>query len=139
MKPYLSIRWDRGVREDDRRIDPHPTDDTDDTAAARTAMVDALRGGIRRPAIVTALGAVPRHLFLPGTASFDRIVVTAGAWDVPPAWTRQLVPSGRLVLPLRRRGQTRCVALAHGTDGVLRSDGLALCGFIPLAGGRRAG
>jgi protein-L-isoaspartate(D-aspartate) O-methyltransferase len=61
-------------------------------------------------------------------------VVTAGAWDVPPAWTDQLAPDGRLVVPLRWRGQTQCVGFARGPGGELVADGMCLCGFIPLVG-----
>ncbi len=42
--------------------------DGPDSVAARAAMVDALRGRVRRPAVAEALAAVPRHLFLPGVA-----------------------------------------------------------------------
>lgn len=63
---------------------------------------------------------------------FDRIVVTAGAWDVPPAWFDQLGLGGRLVVPLRWRRQSRCVALVR-EPGLLRSDGHGPCGFMPLA------
>jgi protein-L-isoaspartate(D-aspartate) O-methyltransferase len=37
---------------------------------------------------------------LPEEAPFDRVLVTVGAWDVPPAWVEQLVVGGRLVVPL---------------------------------------
>ncbi len=101
--------------------------DADCTTRAREALSAARTGAVE---VLTGDGL----LGAPGHGTFDRIVVTAGAWDVPPAWTAQLVPGGRLVLPLRWRGQTRSVALVHGPDGVLRSDDLALCGFIPLVG-----
>ncbi|MEV0446025.1 hypothetical protein AB0I84_26980 [Streptomyces spectabilis] len=32
------------------------------------------------------------------------MIVTAGAWDIPAAWWRQLAPDGRLVVPLRLHG-----------------------------------
>ncbi|MBL7491906.1 hypothetical protein I6A60_20250 [Frankia sp. AgB1.9] len=35
---------------------------------------------------------------------FDRIVVTAGAWDIPKAWWAQRAEDGRLVVPLRLLG-----------------------------------
>ncbi len=53
----------------------------------------------------------------PDAAPFDRIIVTAGAWDLLPAWRQQLAPAGRIVVPvtvlpgvmlslaLERRGQ----------------------------------
>jgi protein-L-isoaspartate(D-aspartate) O-methyltransferase len=73
-------------------------------------------------------------------APYDRIIVTVGAWDLPPAWWDQLVPGGRLVVPLRWRGQTRSVAFTH-EDGRLRSDSVELCGFVPMVGqdGERTG
>jgi protein-L-isoaspartate(D-aspartate) O-methyltransferase len=64
-------------------------------------------------------------------ATFDRIIVTAGAWDIPPAWFDQLAVGGRLVLPLRWRGQSQSVAFVREVDR-LRSDGLCPAGFIPM-------
>jgi protein-L-isoaspartate(D-aspartate) O-methyltransferase len=73
-------------------------------------------------------------------ARYDRIIVTVGAWDIPAAWWEQLAPGGRLVMPLRWRGQTRSVAFDH-TDHLLRSDSVHLCGFVPMVGqeGERSG
>ncbi|WP_285498012.1 methyltransferase, FxLD system [Actinomadura sp. NBRC 104425] len=78
-----------------------------------------------------AYGGVPEY------APFDRIIVTAGAWDIPPAWPEQLAPGGRIVVPLRMRGLTRTVAFdrAPDADGAgLVSDSYRLCGFVPLQG-----
>jgi len=66
-------------------------------------------------------------------APYDRIILTVGAWDIPPAWRHQLAPGGRLVIPLRWRGQTRSVAFTHD-DGQLRSNSVELCGFVPMVG-----
>jgi protein-L-isoaspartate(D-aspartate) O-methyltransferase len=66
-------------------------------------------------------------------APYDRIVVTVGAWDLPPAWSEQLVPEGRLVVPLRWRGQTRSVGFVR-EGSRLRSDAVELCGFVPMVG-----
>jgi protein-L-isoaspartate(D-aspartate) O-methyltransferase len=41
-------------------------------------------------------------------APYDRIVVTVGAWDIPPAWVDQLAPGGRLVVPLRFPVKSAC-------------------------------
>ncbi|WP_108987708.1 methyltransferase, FxLD system [Streptomyces coelicoflavus] len=66
-------------------------------------------------------------------APYDRIIATVGVWDIPATWWDQLVDGGRLVLPLRWRGQTRSVALTrHGDE--LVSDGMELCGFVPIIG-----
>lgn len=37
----------------------------------------------------------------PPGAPYDRILVTAGAWDVTSAWWQQLVVGGCIVVPLR--------------------------------------
>lgn len=64
---------------------------------------------------------------------FDRILVTAGAWDVALAWVEQLAPDGRVVLPLRLRGLTRVVAFERDGAG-LRSVSVVEDGFIPMKG-----
>jgi protein-L-isoaspartate(D-aspartate) O-methyltransferase len=47
----------------------------------------------------------------PAGAPFDRIIVTAGAWDIAPAWLEQVALGGLLVLPLSIRGIQLSVAL----------------------------
>jgi protein-L-isoaspartate(D-aspartate) O-methyltransferase len=66
-------------------------------------------------------------------APYDRIVVTGGAWDLPPAWSDQLAVGGRLVVPLRMRGLTRSIVFER-VDGYWRSRSIRECGFIPLRG-----
>ncbi|MFI9553744.1 methyltransferase, FxLD system [Nonomuraea endophytica] len=66
-------------------------------------------------------------------APFDRIIATAGAWDLPPAWLEQLSAGGRLVVPLRTRGMTRAWALERA-EGHLASHGHMMCGFVPFQG-----
>ncbi|MFJ6686673.1 methyltransferase, FxLD system [Streptomyces werraensis] len=69
----------------------------------------------------------------PENAPYDRIIATVGVWDIPATWWDQLNDGGRLVLPLRWRGQTRSVALTrHGN--ALVSQGIELCGFVPIIG-----
>jgi protein-L-isoaspartate(D-aspartate) O-methyltransferase len=70
---------------------------------------------------------------LPDGAPYDRIIVTAGAWDLPPAWVSQLAPGGRLVVPLRLRGLTRTVAFERDGDG-LASRHYQLAAFVPFQG-----
>jgi len=73
-------------------------------------------------------------LGVPEDAPYDRAIVTIGSLDIPPAWFAQLKTGGRLVVPLRWRGQTQSVALVLGEDGILRSDSVFLCGFVPMTG-----
>jgi protein-L-isoaspartate(D-aspartate) O-methyltransferase len=65
--------------------------------------------------------------------SCDLIIVTAGAWDIPPAWIGQLAADGTLVVPLRTFGMTRSWALRR-TGERLVSRSRRLCGFVPVRG-----
>jgi protein-L-isoaspartate(D-aspartate) O-methyltransferase len=73
------------------------------------------------------------QLGVPEHAPYDRIIVTAGAWDLPPAWASQLAPGGRLVVPLRMRGFTRSVAFTR-QDGYWLSQSMSELGFMPMRG-----
>ncbi|MGH4020030.1 MAG: methyltransferase, FxLD system [Pseudonocardiaceae bacterium] len=64
-------------------------------------------------------------------APYDRIIVTAGAWDLPPAWREQLINGGRMVVPVRFRGTTRSIAFQREGDRLV-SGSVKLCGFIPM-------
>jgi protein-L-isoaspartate(D-aspartate) O-methyltransferase len=76
---------------------------------------------------------------VPDGEPYDRIIVTAGSWDVPPAWLSQLAPDGRLVVPLRFRGLTRTVTFERDGDG-LASVHYQLAAFVPFQGeGAHAG
>lgn len=66
-------------------------------------------------------------------APYDRIIVTVGTWDLPPAWWDQLTEGGRLVAPLLIRGSEHSVAFDY-TGGVLRSRSIIACGFMPMRG-----
>jgi protein-L-isoaspartate(D-aspartate) O-methyltransferase len=68
-------------------------------------------------------------------APYDRIVVTAGTWDLPPAWDTQLAPGGRVVAPMRVRGLTRCLTLERVDDaGRWRCAAVDVCGFVRMRG-----
>jgi protein-L-isoaspartate(D-aspartate) O-methyltransferase len=70
-------------------------------------------------------------------APYDRIIVTAGAFDIPPDWTRQADPGARMVIPLRVSGYSLRVALEldeHADGRTWRSPGCELDGFIPMRG-----
>jgi protein-L-isoaspartate(D-aspartate) O-methyltransferase len=69
----------------------------------------------------------------PGAAPFDRVIVTAGTWDIAPAWLDQLTPDGRLVLPLSVRGIQLSVALLRHEDHWAAASAFR-CGFVRMAG-----
>ncbi|MFC8845767.1 MULTISPECIES: methyltransferase, FxLD system [unclassified Micromonospora] len=70
---------------------------------------------------------------VPEQAPYDRIIVTVGAWDIPPAWIAQLSEHGRIVVPLRFAGLSRCVAFDLA-GGRLVSHSYCLGGFVPMQG-----
>ncbi|MEO5875013.1 MAG: methyltransferase, FxLD system [Streptosporangiaceae bacterium] len=64
---------------------------------------------------------------------YDLIIVTVGAWDIPPAWRDQLTEGGALVVPLRMFGSTRSWALRRSGDRLV-SHSRRLCGFVAMQG-----
>ena len=60
-------------------------------------------------------------------------MVTVGACDLSAAWWDQLTAGGRLVVPLRWRGQTRSLALVREGNHLV-SESVRLCGFVPMIG-----
>ncbi len=77
--------------------------------------------------LADAENGVPEH------APYDRIIVTVGAWDIPPAWVQQLAPGGRIVIPLRMRGLTRSLALDRDGDHLVSRSAM-ICGFVKIQG-----
>ena len=71
----------------------------------------------------------------PEHAPYDAIVATAGGPTVPPALREQLVPGGRLVMPVGRSlyGQ-RLVRVVRGDGDVDRREELEAVAFVPLIG-----
>jgi protein-L-isoaspartate(D-aspartate) O-methyltransferase len=60
-------------------------------------------------------------------APYDKIIVAAGAKEVPPALIAQLKPGGRLVLPLGPSEAQRLSLVQKGAD-----DTIALRGIMPV-------
>jgi protein-L-isoaspartate(D-aspartate) O-methyltransferase len=100
--------------------------DHDVTAGARRNLEAT---GHQRVRVLTRDGALGDDEHAP----YDRIIATVGVLDIYDGWWRQLAPGGRIVLPLRWRGQTRSVAFTY-TDVRLESDSVELCGFVPMIG-----
>ena len=100
--------------------------DPEVTARARACLDAAGYGRVR-----VVLGDAEHGV--PGGAPYDRIIVTAGAWDIPPAWISQLAPGGRLMVPLRLRGLTRTVTFERDGDE-LASIHYQLAAFVPFQG-----
>ena len=70
---------------------------------------------------------------LPGRAPFDRIIVTAGAPEIPQPLIDQLRPGGRMVIPVRAKhdGEDLIVLRKH-KDGRISRDSVLPVRFVPL-------
>jgi protein-L-isoaspartate(D-aspartate) O-methyltransferase len=70
---------------------------------------------------------------VPGQAPYDRIIVTAGVWELAPQWLAQLDAGGRIAAPLSVRGIQLAVAFGHATTHWIgRSP--RRCSFIRMTG-----
>ncbi|MEV6861424.1 methyltransferase, FxLD system [Streptosporangium subroseum] len=70
---------------------------------------------------------------VPEDGPFNKIIVTVGAWDIPPAWLEQLASDGVIVVPLRMNGITRSIAFQREVDHLV-STSAEVCGFVPMQG-----
>ena len=70
----------------------------------------------------------------PEHAPYDRIVVTAGAPEIPPTLFDQLAPGGVLVIPVGDRDIQTLEVMVKQDDGKALSKRLIECAFVPLLG-----
>ncbi|MEE4541354.1 methyltransferase, FxLD system [Streptomyces sp. V4-01] len=108
--------------------------DDDLAAGARTGLAAA---GYDQVEVICGDGALGD----PSGKTFDRIIVTAGAWDISAAWWQQLTVDGRLVVPLRLHGSglTRSLAFDRTAEGRMLSTDAEVCGFVPMRGASEMG
>ncbi len=82
---------------------------------------------------------VTRHgdgmLGWPEQAPFDRIIVTAAATEIPPAFTEQLADDGILVLPVGQNAWEQSIVKVTKSEGRLESQDLLPVRFVPLVEG----
>jgi len=70
----------------------------------------------------------------PALAPYDRVIVTTGADRISPAWTDQLDPAGRLVLPLVDRTGVGTLVVCEWVQGRLSRRQSTPCAFLPIRG-----
>jgi protein-L-isoaspartate(D-aspartate) O-methyltransferase len=103
------------------------------------AVVEQARGcldavGYRSVEVVHGDGALGHA----AAAPYDRVIVTVGAWDIPPALREQVRPGGRLVIPLSVRGPQRSIAFER-VGALLVGKSMADCDFSTSLRGDFAG
>lgn len=73
-------------------------------------------------------------LGLPGQAPFDRIIVTAGAPEVPATLVDQLKPGGILVIPVGDDQVQNMYRVIKNPDGSVKKENHGAFRFVPLIG-----
>ena len=67
-------------------------------------------------------------------AQYDRIIATAGVWDVPTSWLGQLREEGKLITPIWLDGVQVSAAFSLQADGTWLSSDNQPCAFVYLQG-----
>jgi protein-L-isoaspartate(D-aspartate) O-methyltransferase len=98
-------------------------------------LVESARGhlrsaGLDRVSVVCGDGGLGYADYAP----YDRIILTVGAWDIVPAWWKQLKPGGRLLLPLEIKGGIQKSVVFDQKGDHLESISVKDCGFMTLRG-----
>jgi protein-L-isoaspartate(D-aspartate) O-methyltransferase len=91
------------------------------------AAIDTLR--LSNVAMLVGDGTVGWSRYAP----YDAILVTAGAPSVPSTLVDQLVPGGRMLIPIGDRN-TQQLTLITKTDTGMESSSISDCVFVPLLG-----
>jgi len=94
-------------------------------AAARRRLAEI---GVQNVTLVEGDGAQG----YPAAAPYDAIVVAAAAPFPPPALARQLLPGGRLVIPIGHLAEQRLMVYRRRIDGGLDAKDTGPCRFVPL-------
>ena len=66
--------------------------------------------------------------------TFDRVIVTVGSPDIPPAWIQSLTDDGILVMPLKTNGAGDPILRFHKQGGKLTGKFTQWAGFMNLQG-----
>lgn len=68
-------------------------------------------------------------------APFDRIIVTAGAEEIPAALLEQLAPNGRMVIPVGHATQQQLLLVTKDAEGNVTEEKGLMVRFVPLVSG----
>jgi protein-L-isoaspartate(D-aspartate) O-methyltransferase len=71
---------------------------------------------------------------IPAYAPFDKIIVTAGAPEIPMLLVQQLKPGGRMVIPVGGSDVQHMILIEKKADGSLKQTDHGTFRFVPLLG-----
>ena len=72
---------------------------------------------------------------LPSYSPFDKIIVTAAAYEVPQELKLQLKPGGRMVIPVGNESRQEMLLITKGQDGSFTMEKHGSFVFVPLLKG----
>jgi protein-L-isoaspartate(D-aspartate) O-methyltransferase len=93
---------------------------------------------VKTKSFLPTIGYQPKMFFgdgykgLPAFAPFDKIIVTAGAPDVPLKLLDQLKPGGRMVIPVGQTDVQHMICIEKQADGTLKKTDHGTFRFVPL-------
>jgi protein-L-isoaspartate(D-aspartate) O-methyltransferase len=93
----------------------------------QTNLIKARTGQVHVVHCDGAEGYAPR-------AAYDRILSSVGIWDMPPAWIRQVKPTGRIVTPVWIDGLQVSAAFIPQEDGTLYAKDVKPSMFVYIRG-----
>lgn len=73
---------------------------------------------------------------LPSYAPFDKIIVTAGAPEMPHKLVQQLKPGGIMLIPIGEGNVQQMVRVTRQEDGSVREDSFDHFSFVPMLQGK---
>lgn len=106
-----------------------------DECLAERAKENLLKEGRNNVTVHTGDGL----LGLPEVGPFDRIIVTAGARDLPTTLVNQLAPGGKMVIPIGKVPFSQYLYTFTNSPKGLEEDFHGLVSFVPLVSNNKGG
>lgn len=113
----------------------------------RRKLVEAIQSkGISDARVLTAIGRIPRHLFMPESlrnkAYMDNAFPIGNEQTISQpytvayqTWLLNVEPGGLLVAPVGRPGKQRMVRITKGTDDTITEEQFDHFAFVPMLPG----